>query len=124
MVTIMINAFWIMIIWSGSYPGPCCPTTVDVTQVTQAMTNVTWSSSTGAYSFVTALTSMHGDAKCHTTDLHCLMGCITCSTNYSVTLEAISSTGHKSECNYQGFSSSEEDKLYIHCLCVQGHRQN
>lgn len=81
---------------------------VNVTQVTQAMTNVTWSPSTGARSFITSLTSPRGYAKCHTLDTHCLMGCITCGTNYSVNLEAISSTGQKSECKYRGFSSSED----------------
>ncbi|XP_041848243.1 fibronectin type III domain-containing protein 7 [Melanotaenia boesemani] len=86
--------------------GPCCPTYVNVTQVTQAMTNVTWSPGSGARSYVAALTSPRGHAKCHTLDAHCLMGCITCGTNYSVHLEAISSTGHKSECKYHGFSSS------------------
>nr|XP_046264715.1 fibronectin type III domain-containing protein 7 [Scatophagus argus] len=86
--------------------GPCCPKSVNVTQVTQAMTNVTWSSGSGARSYITSLTSSRGHAKCHTLDTHCLMGCITCGTNYSVTLEAISSTGHKSECKYRGFSSS------------------
>ncbi|XP_055359568.1 fibronectin type III domain-containing protein 7 [Betta splendens] len=86
--------------------GPCCPASVNVTQVTQAMTNVTWAPGSGARSYVTSLLSSRGYAKCHTLDTHCLMGCITCSTNYSVALEAISSTGHKSQCNYQGFSSS------------------
>ncbi|XP_017277604.1 fibronectin type III domain-containing protein 7 [Kryptolebias marmoratus] len=86
--------------------GPCCPLYVNVTQVTQAMTNVTWSSSSGARSFVTTLKSPRGEAKCHTLDTHCLMGCITCGTNYSVNLAAISSTGHQSQCTYSGFSSS------------------
>uniref|UniRef100_A0A8C4IRV0 Fibronectin type III domain containing 7a n=1 Tax=Dicentrarchus labrax TaxID=13489 RepID=A0A8C4IRV0_DICLA len=86
--------------------GPCCPMYVNVTQVTQAMTNVTWSPGTGARSYITTLTSPRGHAKCHTLDIHCLMGCITCGTNYSVVLEAISSTGHKSDCKYHGFSSS------------------
>ncbi|XP_033994161.1 fibronectin type III domain-containing protein 7 [Trematomus bernacchii] len=85
--------------------GPCCPTYVNVTQVTQAMTNVTWSLGSSARSYVTSLTSPRGHAKCHTLDTHCLMGCITCGTDYSVHLEAISSTGHKSECKYYGFSS-------------------
>ncbi|XP_063742740.1 fibronectin type III domain-containing protein 7 [Eleginops maclovinus] len=85
--------------------GPCCPIYVNVTQVTQAMTNVTWSPGSGARSYLTSLTSPRGHAKCHTLDNHCLMGCITCGTNYSVHLEAISSTGHKSECKYHGFSS-------------------
>ncbi|XP_056149603.1 fibronectin type III domain-containing protein 7 [Lampris incognitus] len=86
--------------------GPCCPTSLNVEQVTQAMTNVTWSPGHGARSYITALTSPRGHAKCHTLDTHCMMGCITCGTNYSVSLEAISSTGHKSHCSYQGFSSS------------------
>ncbi|XP_074507182.1 fibronectin type III domain-containing protein 7 [Sebastes fasciatus] len=86
--------------------GPCCPVSVNVTQVTQAMTNVTWSPGRGARSYITSLTSSRGHAKCHTLDTHCVMGCITCGTNYSVNLEAISSTGHKSECAYHGFSSS------------------
>ncbi|KAG5850605.1 hypothetical protein ANANG_G00084220 [Anguilla anguilla] len=86
--------------------GPCCPQVLKVTQVTQAMTNVTWSEATGAQSYVTSLTSMRGDAKCHTLETHCLMGCITCGINYTTSLEAISSTGHKSECIYHGFSSS------------------
>ncbi|XP_077414896.1 fibronectin type III domain-containing protein 7-like [Vanacampus margaritifer] len=86
--------------------GPCCPASLNVTQVTQAMTNVTWSVGRGARSYVATLTSSHGHAKCHTMDVHCLMGCISCGTNYSVNLEAISSTGHRSECKYHGFSSS------------------
>lgn len=94
--------------------GPCCPVSVNVTQVTQAMTNVTWSPGSGARSYITTLTSTRGHAKCHTLDTHCLMGCITCGTNYSVNLEAISSTGHKSECKYHGFSSSEELSIHIH----------
>ncbi|KAF7661780.1 hypothetical protein LDENG_00254310 [Lucifuga dentata] len=86
--------------------GPCCPTSVHVEQVTQAMSNVSWSASQGARSYVTSLTSSRGHAQCHTLDTHCIMGCITCGTNYSVSLEAISSTGHASECKYNGFSSS------------------
>ncbi|KAJ8376161.1 hypothetical protein SKAU_G00067410 [Synaphobranchus kaupii] len=86
--------------------GPCCPQVLKVTQVTQAMTNITWSKATGAESYVTSLTSPRGDAKCHTLETHCLMGCITCGTNYTVSVEAVSSTGHKSECTYHGFSSS------------------
>ncbi|TNN67818.1 Fibronectin type III domain-containing protein 7 [Liparis tanakae] len=86
--------------------SPCCPASVNVTQVTQAMTNVTWSSGSGARSYVTSLTSSRGHAKCHTLDNHCLMGCITCGTNYSLNLQAISSTGHTSDCKYRGFSSS------------------
>ncbi|MEQ2197883.1 hypothetical protein XENOCAPTIV_004590, partial [Xenoophorus captivus] len=73
-----------------------------------AMTNVTWSPGTGARSYIATLRSPHGEAKCHTLDSHCLMGCITCGTNYSVYMDAISSTGHKSLCQYQGFSTSED----------------
>ncbi|KAJ8011602.1 hypothetical protein DPEC_G00059960 [Dallia pectoralis] len=86
--------------------GPCCPTSLTVNQVTQAMTNVTWSNALGASTYVTSLTSSLGHARCHTMDTHCLMGCITCGTNYSVSLEAFSRTGHMSECSYHGFSSS------------------
>ncbi|XP_067309402.1 fibronectin type III domain-containing protein 7 [Pseudorasbora parva] len=86
--------------------GPCCPETLTVEQVTQSMTNVTWSTAIGAQSYVTSLTSPRGHAKCHTMDSHCLLGCITCGTSYNVSLEAFSMTGHKTECSYQGFSSS------------------
>ncbi|KAI7809502.1 fibronectin type III domain-containing protein 7 [Triplophysa rosa] len=86
--------------------GPCCPDTLSVEQMTQAMTNVVWSPAIGAHSYVTSLTSPRGHAKCHTMDTHCLMGCITCNTHYNVSLEAISITGHKTQCNYHGFSSS------------------
>ncbi|KAL0966459.1 hypothetical protein UPYG_G00295540 [Umbra pygmaea] len=101
--------------------GPCCPPTVTVNQVTQSMSNVTWSGATGASSYVTSLTSPRGQASCHTLDTHCLMGCITCGTNYSVNLEAVSRTGHKSECSYQGFSSIREQSHLLppedlHCV--------
>ncbi|XP_017578738.2 fibronectin type III domain-containing protein 7 [Pygocentrus nattereri] len=86
--------------------GPCCPENLTVEQVTQSMTSVVWSPATGAQSYITSLTSPRGHAKCHTMDTHCLMGCITCGTNYSVSMEAISMTGHKSQCNYHGFASS------------------
>ncbi|XP_029110681.1 fibronectin type III domain-containing protein 7 [Scleropages formosus] len=85
--------------------GPCCPESVNVRQVTQAMTNVTWSAATGAKSYIASLNSPRGTAKCHTLETHCLMGCITCGTNYTVSMTAISGTGHKYECTYQGFSS-------------------
>uniref|UniRef100_UPI0037E7605E fibronectin type III domain-containing protein 7-like n=1 Tax=Semicossyphus pulcher TaxID=241346 RepID=UPI0037E7605E len=85
---------------------PCCPVTLTVDQVTQAMTNVSWSHAKGAHSFITSLTSPRGHARCHTQDSHCLMGCITCGTNYTVTMEAYSHSGHRSNCTYQGFSSS------------------
>lgn len=106
-ITIIYIYIWYFTPWS-SPRGPCCPSSINVTQVTQAMTNVTWSSGTGARSYITTLTSSRGNAKCHTLDTHCLMGCITCGTNYSVNVEAISSTGHTSECRYRGFSSSEK----------------
>ncbi|XP_034153636.1 fibronectin type III domain-containing protein 7 isoform X2 [Pangasianodon hypophthalmus] len=86
--------------------GPCCPETLSVEQVTQSMTSVKWSSSKGGWSYVTSLSSSRGHAKCHTMDTHCLMGCITCGTNYNVSVEAMSITGHQSLCNYHGFSSS------------------
>ncbi|XP_066529361.1 fibronectin type III domain-containing protein 7 [Hoplias malabaricus] len=87
--------------------APCCPNILTVLQVTQAMSNVSWSAAQGAQSFIASLTSSRGNAQCHTTQSTCLMGCITCGTNYTVSLEAISSTGHKAECTYHGFSTSE-----------------
>uniref|UniRef100_A0A665VBB9 Fibronectin type III domain containing 7 n=1 Tax=Echeneis naucrates TaxID=173247 RepID=A0A665VBB9_ECHNA len=85
---------------------PCCPVNLTVAQVTQAMTNVSWSHAKGAYSFITSLTSPRGHARCHTQDSHCLMGCITCGTNYTVTMEAFSHSGRRANCTYEGFSSS------------------
>ncbi|XP_018527047.2 fibronectin type III domain-containing protein 7 [Lates calcarifer] len=85
---------------------PCCPLNLTVAQVTQAMTNVSWSHAKGAHSFITSLTSPRGHARCHTQDSHCLMGCITCGTSYTVTMEAFSHSGRKADCTYQGFSSS------------------
>uniref|UniRef100_A0A3B3TEJ7 Fibronectin type III domain containing 7 n=1 Tax=Paramormyrops kingsleyae TaxID=1676925 RepID=A0A3B3TEJ7_9TELE len=87
--------------------GPCCPQGLRVKQVTRAMTNVTWPAATGARSYIVSLKSPRGDAKCHTLNPHCLMGCITCGTNYTVSLDVISSTGKKSECTYHGFSSGD-----------------
>ncbi|KAG7323409.1 hypothetical protein KOW79_013111 [Hemibagrus wyckioides] len=87
--------------------APCCPATLNVTQVTQAMSNVTWSAAQGAQSFMVSLTSSRGNATCHTTQTKCLMGCITCGTNYTVSLQATSSKGNKSLCMYHGFSTSE-----------------
>lgn len=97
--------------------GPCCPDTLSVEQMTQAMTNVVWTPAIGAHSYVTSLTSPRGHAKCHTMDTHCLMGCITCNTNYNVSLEAISLTGHKTQCNYHGFSSSEFKSCLLMLSC-------
>ncbi|XP_047443577.1 fibronectin type III domain-containing protein 7-like [Mugil cephalus] len=85
---------------------PCCPMNLTVDQVTQAITNVSWSHAKGAHTFITSLTSTRGHARCHTQDSHCLMGCITCGTNYTVTMEAFSHSGRTSSCTYQGFSSS------------------
>lgn len=78
-----------------------------VEQVTQAVSNISWSHAKGAHSFITSLTSTRGHARCHTQDSHCLMGCITCGTNYTVTMEAFSKSGSMSNCTYEGFSSSE-----------------
>ncbi|KAK1164001.1 fibronectin type III domain-containing protein 7-like [Acipenser oxyrinchus oxyrinchus] len=86
--------------------APCCPQNLTVTQVTQAMTNVSWSVGQGAQSYVTMLESLRGEAKCHTLQSHCLLGCITCGTNYTVSLQSISDTGLTSVCMYQGYSSS------------------
>ncbi|XP_077440799.1 fibronectin type III domain-containing protein 7-like isoform X2 [Vanacampus margaritifer] len=85
---------------------PCCPASPTVHQVNQAMTNVSWSHAKGAYTFLTSLTSPRGHASCHTEDFHCLMGCITCGTNYTVTMKAFSHSGRSVNCTYQGFSSS------------------
>ncbi|XP_068599957.1 fibronectin type III domain-containing protein 7-like [Brachionichthys hirsutus] len=86
--------------------GPCCPANLTVDQVTQAMTNLSWSYAKGAHSVITSLTSPYGHARCHTKDSHCLMGCITCGTNYTVTMEAYSHSGQMSNCTYKRFSSS------------------
>ncbi|XP_032380884.1 fibronectin type III domain-containing protein 7 [Etheostoma spectabile] len=85
---------------------PCCPMNLTVEQVTQAVSNILWSHAKGAHSFLTSLTSTRGHARCHTQDSHCLMGCITCGTNYTVTMEAFSKSGRMSNCTYKGFSSS------------------
>ncbi|XP_016113661.1 fibronectin type III domain-containing protein 7-like [Sinocyclocheilus grahami] len=87
--------------------APCCPDNLTVSQVTQAMTNVTWSHANGAQTFIASLSSPRGHAQCHTMETECVMGCITCGTNYTVSLEAISRTGHKAECIYHGFSASQ-----------------
>ncbi|XP_039667581.1 fibronectin type III domain-containing protein 7-like [Perca fluviatilis] len=85
---------------------PCCPMNLTVEQVTQAVSNISWSHAKGAHSFITSLTSTRGHARCHTQDSHCLVGCITCGTNYTVTMEAFSKSGSMSNCTYEGFSSS------------------
>ncbi|NWS65931.1 FNDC7 protein, partial [Crotophaga sulcirostris] len=86
--------------------APCCPDDLIVTQVTQSITNISWSVGMGAQTYVTTLDSPKGQAKCHTLQNHCLLGCITCGTNYTVSLKAISETGLTSSCMYQGYSSS------------------
>ncbi|NXK56638.1 FNDC7 protein, partial [Chauna torquata] len=86
--------------------APCCPNDLTLTQVTQSVTNISWSFGMGAQTYVTTLESSKGWAKCHTLQNYCLLGCITCSTNYTVSLRAISETGLTSSCAYQGYSSS------------------
>ncbi|NWI56182.1 FNDC7 protein, partial [Calyptomena viridis] len=86
--------------------APCCPNDLILTQVTQSITNISWSVGMGAQTYVTTLESPKGQAKCHTLQNYCLLGCITCSTNYTVSLRAISETGLTSSCTYQGYSSS------------------
>ncbi|NXM79185.1 FNDC7 protein, partial [Serilophus lunatus] len=86
--------------------APCCPNDLILTPVTQSITNISWSVGMGAQTYVTTLESPKGQAKCHTLQNYCLLGCITCSTNYTVSLKAISETGLTSTCTYQGYSSS------------------
>ncbi|XP_064003177.1 fibronectin type III domain-containing protein 7 [Pogoniulus pusillus] len=86
--------------------APCCPDDLILTQVTQSVTNISWTVGTGAQTYITTLESPKGQAKCHTLQNYCLLGCITCSTNYTVSLKAISETGLASSCTYQGYSSS------------------
>ncbi|XP_005050533.1 PREDICTED: fibronectin type III domain-containing protein 7 isoform X2 [Ficedula albicollis] len=86
--------------------APCCPSDLTLSQVTQSVTNISWSVGKGAQTYVTALESPKGQAKCHTLQTYCLLGCITCGTNYTVSLRAISETGLASSCTYQGYSSS------------------
>ncbi|KAM4774191.1 fibronectin type III domain-containing protein 7 isoform 5-T10 [Cyanocitta cristata] len=86
--------------------APCCPNDLILTQVTQSVTNISWSVGMGAQTYVITLESPKGQAKCHTLQNYCLLGCITCGTNYTVSLRAISETGLTSSCTYQGYSSS------------------
>ncbi|NWR49659.1 FNDC7 protein, partial [Regulus satrapa] len=86
--------------------APCCPNDLVLTQVTQSVTNISWSVGRGAQTYLTTLESPKGQAKCHTLQTYCLLGCITCGTNYTVSLRAISETGLASSCTYQGYSSS------------------
>ncbi|NXA84141.1 FNDC7 protein, partial [Thryothorus ludovicianus] len=86
--------------------APCCPKDMVLTQVSQSVTNISWSVGRGAQTYVTSLESPKGQAKCHTLHTYCLLGCITCGTNYTVSLRAISETGVTASCTYQGYSSS------------------
>ncbi|CAI5776616.1 type III domain-containing 7 [Podarcis lilfordi] len=86
--------------------APCCPVDLTVTQVTQSVTNISWSTGTGAKTYIAILESHKGRARCHTLQNYCLLGCITCGTNYSVSIKVISETGLTSDCIYNGFSSS------------------
>ncbi|NXP76862.1 FNDC7 protein, partial [Ramphastos sulfuratus] len=86
--------------------APCCPDDLILTQVTQSVTNISWTVGMGAQTYITTLESPNGQVKCHTLQNYCLLGCITCSTNYTVSLKAISETGLASSCTYQGYSSS------------------
>ncbi len=101
------------------FSAPCCPDNLTVSQVTQAMTNVTWSPANGAQTYIASLSSPRGHAQCHTMETECVMGCITCGTNYTVSLEAISRTGHKEECTYHGFSASTSSELTTMPLVVE-----
>ncbi|XP_043376421.1 fibronectin type III domain-containing protein 7 isoform X4 [Dermochelys coriacea] len=86
--------------------APCCPNDLTVTQVMQSITNISWSVGAGAKTYITILESPKGPAKCHTFQNHCLLGCITCGTTYTVSLKVISETGLASDCTYQDYSSS------------------
>ncbi|XP_032659625.2 fibronectin type III domain-containing protein 7 [Chelonoidis abingdonii] len=86
--------------------APCCPNDLTVTQVMQSITNISWSVGAGAKIYITILESPKGRAKCHTLQNHCLLGCITCGTNYTVSLKVITETGLASYCTYQDYSSS------------------
>ncbi|KAM9239276.1 LOW QUALITY PROTEIN: fibronectin type III domain-containing protein 7 [Leptosomus discolor] len=85
--------------------APCCPNGLILTQVTQSVTNTSWSVGMGAQTYVMTLESPKGQAKCHTLQNYCLL-CIACGTNCTVSLKAISETGLTSTCTYQGSSSS------------------
>ncbi|NXH32829.1 FNDC7 protein, partial [Myiagra hebetior] len=86
--------------------APCCPNDLILTQVTQSVTNISWSVGMGAQTYITTLESPKGQAECHTLQNYCLLGCITCGTNYTVSLRAVSETGLTSSCTYQGYSSN------------------
>ncbi|XP_053106320.1 fibronectin type III domain-containing protein 7 [Hemicordylus capensis] len=86
--------------------APCCPADLTVTQITQSVTNITWSIGTGAKTYIAILESHKGQARCHTLQNYCLLGCITCGINYTVSVRAISETGLISDCIIRGFPSS------------------
>ncbi|XP_011933602.1 PREDICTED: fibronectin type III domain-containing protein 7 [Cercocebus atys] len=84
---------------------PCCPTGLTVTQITQSVINVSWTIGRVAQTHVAVLESHTGQSKCHTHQNYCLLGCITCGVNYTVTLKAISATGLTADCSYQSYFS-------------------
>ncbi|XP_003784135.1 fibronectin type III domain-containing protein 7 [Otolemur garnettii] len=85
---------------------PCCPAALTVTQITQSVINMSWTIGTVTQTYLTVLESHTGQAKCHTHQNHCLLGCITCGINYTVALKAISATGLTADCAHQSYSSS------------------
>ncbi|XP_068946575.1 fibronectin type III domain-containing protein 7 [Petaurus breviceps papuanus] len=85
---------------------PCCPADLRVIQVTQSVINVSWTIGTGAQTYVTIFESHKGQSKCHTLQNYCILGCISCGTNYTVALKAISATGLTAFCTYKDYSSS------------------
>ncbi|XP_038601484.1 fibronectin type III domain-containing protein 7 [Tachyglossus aculeatus] len=86
--------------------APCCPVDLTVTQVTQSVANISWTVGIGAQTYMTILESLRGQSRCHTLQHHCQLGGISCGTNYTVALKAISATGMTSNCTYQSYSSS------------------
>ncbi|XP_040854717.1 fibronectin type III domain-containing protein 7 [Ochotona curzoniae] len=85
---------------------PCCPVGLTVTQVTQSVINVSWTIGMVAQTYVTVLESHTGQSKCRTHQNHCLLGCIACGINYTVTLKAISASGLTADCAFQSYSSN------------------
>ncbi|NXP08159.1 FNDC7 protein, partial [Thinocorus orbignyianus] len=83
--------------------APRCPNELMLTQVTQSVTNISWSVGMGAQTYVMMLESPKGQAKCHTLQNYCLLGC---GTDYAVSLKAVSETGLTPSCMYQGYSSA------------------
>ncbi|KAM6217110.1 fibronectin type III domain-containing protein 7 [Rhynchocyon petersi] len=85
---------------------PCCPVGLTLTQITQSVINVSWTLGIGAQTYMAVLESHTGQSKCHTHESHCLLGCITCGVNYTVTVKAISATGLTADCAFRSYSSS------------------